>query len=178
MKSGKMTCLGILAIGFFLVTACSNEEMTNESCEVVALENLTKMPAKGVLLSTAESDIQHYVDSCYRYFTSINLPPTTCDSIVRSYTVTSHDMLGVLGVKRTGECAFPFDSCRVYLGLDTKNKFKLYMTPVNKDGNDTILSFMDGGKATQFVYDLNAPCPSTCDYSSPLYKNYKRSSKK
>ncbi len=122
-----------------------------------------------VHLANALNDIQNYVDMCRDHFG---------DSVpIRSYSINKWDLFGVLGVTTVPD--FEFDHCRVYLGLSDSNKFKLYMTPTRAlpgtyRNSDTLYVDTipyDPALRTYFVYDLNAPCPSTCDKKSKLYIN-------
>jgi hypothetical protein len=70
-----------------------------------------------------------------------------------------------------------FSAVRFYLGMDDKYRFKIMLTPVigsdftrQHPGRDFILpgNTAENRKATGYVLDLNAPCPLTCDYLSPL----------
>jgi hypothetical protein len=93
---------------------------------------------------------------------------------VRAYTVRALDLIEVLGLDPADTSLCKFKHARAYLGFDSKGQFKLYLTPVvgadlDKEplipGRDTILR----DDAGEFVLDLNAPCPMTCDKLSPLY---------
>lgn len=115
-----------------------------------------------VHLNTAMRNITNYVQNCVKYLND-TVP-------IRSYTINKADLFGILGVTTVPRCNY--EHCRVYIGMDRTNKFKLYMTPTvprlvagDTVYVDTILS--DG--RNNFVYDLNAPCPSTCDKGSRLY---------
>nr|WP_294858517.1 hypothetical protein [uncultured Fluviicola sp.] len=165
----KITILKIfLYSGTLLLTLAGCNNKTEE--EKASLENLPTN--KGVVytdtvsLQQAQRDIQHYLSSCDSLFND-TVP-------IRSYSINKSDILGILGVTSVPDCTF--DHCRVYIGLTDENKFKLYMTPtvLKPDPDnpktsiymDTILSV----NRHKFLYDLNAPCPSTCDKYSPLYK--------
>ncbi|WP_343606176.1 hypothetical protein [Fluviicola sp.] len=90
---------------------------------------------------------------------------------LRAYKISAVDMMEVMGIDSTAVTP-KYNFCRAYLGLETSGNFKLYLTPVvaNYDVffNDTN---PDAGKAQKnsYVLDLIAPCPNTCDTSSPLY---------
>lgn len=118
-----------------------------------------------VPLASALANVKHYLDSCTKYLG---------EAPIKAYTIHANDMLMALGINPDSvHCGYTH--ARVYLGLNPDNEFKLYFTPVvgaNLDpsvmdaGRDTILSDADGNL---YVMDLNAPCPNTCDVSSPFY---------
>lgn len=95
-------------------------------------------------------------------------------SLVRAYRISSLDMLQVMGLDTSliKDCSYHY--CRAYLGLDEKKQFRLYLTPV-KNNRDVFLNHDSSKKPSSqpddksFLLDLIAPCPKTCDYSSPLY---------
>lgn len=107
--------------------------------------------------------IDHAIDSVQAF---VNAHP----GMARAFTISSKDMLQVMGLDTNTTCGF--DSCRAYLGMGNNNNFKLYLTPV-KNGEDMFYSTI--GAPTHdpdkncYVLDLIAPCPKTCDELSPLY---------
>lgn len=152
MKKTIITC-SLFLTAFFAVLSCNNSVSKNDGTSTVAIAS-HKAP-----IDTVTKNIQHYVDSCYTLFNdSITIKGVEhpADSIIRAYTVSGNDLLSVLGLSASQKCTF--DSCRVYIGLDYSNKFKLYLTPI-KNGRDTILKDSDNN---EYLLDLNAPCPSTC----------------
>lgn len=113
----------------------------------------------------AQEDIKRFVDTIlptYRERHQIDF--------VRAYTISSKDMLEVMGLDTNTICKYT--ACRAYLGLGEK-EFKLYLTPVDAGRRDVFLNFKH--KPTRevdessYVLNLIAPCPNTCDKMSPLY---------
>lgn len=147
-------------IAICLINSCGQKtKNAYEKTEVLTTD--TVMPPSAVHLDTALKNIKHYVDSCKKYF-----PGNSSDSIIRSYTVSAADLFGVL--RLNNKDTMQYDMCRVYLGLDYKMRFKLYFTPAESN-KDIILYYLNNKKDTvKYVYDLNAPCPSTCAVNSPL----------
>lgn len=150
-----------------LFSACQNTTdapSAPEKAEQPAPVTATTMDT--VPLETALMNIKHYQDSCAAFFNG-TVP-------IRAYTIHAEDMLLALGIDPSKvECRY--SHARVYIGLNDSSRFKLYFTPVldadlhpdaMNAGRDTILRDADGN---QFVMDLNAPCPNTCDVQSPLY---------
>lgn len=180
-----ITCFITVAIFF----SCSkNSENSDTSCTIsqVPKDSLVDT-ANMVPLNDAITDISNYVRMADSLFLQKGGNP---DSLVRSYTIGKADLLGVLGMKVSDSCKFRYDKCRVYIGLratgiksiqklngkaDTTYMFayKLYMTPVDHNGNDlffnTKSSIADTAGPDSYVLDLITPCPKTCDVNSPLY---------
>lgn len=160
MKKTVTTAL-VCFMTICLINSCCGNKTKKKHGYVEMLIADTAMPPSAVHLDTALKNIKHYVDSCKRYF-----PGNSSDSIVRSYTVSATDLFGVLRLNLKD--TMQYDMCRVYLGLDYKSRFKLYFTPA-KSNKDIILYYLNNKKDTvKYVYDLNAPCPSTCAVNSPL----------
>ncbi|WP_300665262.1 hypothetical protein [Fluviicola sp.] len=90
---------------------------------------------------------------------------------LRAYKISAMDMMEVMGID-TLTTQPRYTSCRAYLGLDTEGKFRMYLTPV-ENNVDLFFNPMDSvacpAKTSSYVLDLIAPCPNTCDYTSPLY---------
>ncbi len=164
----KITIQGLFLIAGILLlvlVGCKNQ--------ADPVKEPVKDPLQGVVytdtvsLESARENIRNYVQYCDSLFED-TVP-------IRSYTINKSDMLGMFGVTSVPDCEF--DHCRVYIGLTDDLKFKLYMTPTvlrpvakgSKESvyRDTIL--YDAAHKQYFVYDLNAPCPSTCDKQSKLY---------
>lgn len=147
-----------------LSNCAQNPEKDTPSGQVIQTENTYK---DTVHLATAINNIKNYVTNCDKYLND-TVP-------IRAYTLNRADLFGILGVTSVPDCKY--DRCRVYIGMDSSNKFKLYMTPtvlkpVSRGSVDSVYvdTFLyDAIHKTYFVYDLNAPCPSTCDKTSKLY---------
>lgn len=163
MKTILFTSAFILA-GLFAIFSCENAKMESDDSQLSSTRRTT-MFHDTVHLTTAQGNIQRYVDACQTIF--VNYPDA--DTVpIRSYQIHASDMLNILGINDS--IAYLYPHGRVYLGLDANYHFKLYMTPVNKFNKDTILGPDNG----LYVFDLNAPCPSTCDITSPLYMECKK----
>lgn len=130
-----------------------------ETMSIDSLESLDRVP-----LVSAQHDINHYV----HVWDSVSKASGSSASVpIRSYLINAPDLIGVLGIQGQAKIKTTFQKARVYLGLNNKSEFKLYMTPVGYNDIDSIL--YNPTTKEYYVYDLNAPCPSTCDMSSPLY---------
>jgi hypothetical protein len=151
----KIPLIGSILLNVGLIGALlyvsSNKTGEPSTGEVALAENQTP-------LEIARMNIKHYVDSSYKFFNdSLGYQKVdTVNSIIRSYKVSNTDLLSVLGLPKNTKCGFY--GCRVYLGLDLKHKFKLYLTPLDSLGEDLILD----NYGVEYLLDLNAPCPSTC----------------
>lgn len=133
-----------------------------------------------VSLATAEEGIKSYKALMRQNFTGIP---------VNAFTIRVDDFLEVIGYTREQIAqlpapATPHSHARMYMGYDSVAGYKLYLVPVDganlnppvKPGLDVIPSGeyqgLPGEKPSigEYVYDLIAPCPSSCDTTSPLYK--------
>lgn len=162
MKRIIFTSTLILA-GFLAIFSCDNAPSTDDvKAETVVIDS-TLRNLDTVPLDSAISNITRYnsqwIMLAKKSGYSNSIP-------IRSYLINGSDLINVLGV-RDSSISITFQSARVYLGLNYQNQFKLYMTPVGINDKDSILQ---DANHNSFVYDLNAPCPSTCgDPTSPLY---------
>lgn len=162
----KKTILAAAVLCSLLIAqACKTEVKTEEKKEEKAVP-VTRLLTSSyqVPLAVAQANIQHYTEKCGEV---LGIVP------IKAYTIHAEDLMEVLGIPDTLACKY--SHVRAYLGLDTLNQFKLYLTPVEGAnlaaspkiaGNDVILKNAEGA---QYVLDLNAPCPATCDITSPLY---------
>lgn len=112
----------------------------------------------------------------------------------KAFTIHAEDFLEALGYTQlqiqqiSASFPLPYSHARMYLGQDTSaNSLKLFLVPVSGAasspdgqiqvaGNDQIpVGQFKGYLESEVsygphVYDLIAPCPGTCDFSSPLYQ--------
>lgn len=173
MKKTILAAAGLIAL--LAIQSCNNTtkvEVKTPEQKVVQKERLLTSSYR-VPLAIAQEDIQRYNNKCSELFGMVP---------IRAYTINAEDLMEVLGIPTTDPVIYKYNHVRAYMGLDTLNNFKLYLTPVEGAnltvvpkvaGTDVILKDKDG---MSYVLDLNAPCPATCDTSSPLY--YESSSKK
>ncbi len=152
-----------------LVTACNPSEKKTA-------DNPTKGPAHFALsLDSAVAYTKRYRKISREIFKD-TVP-------VKAFTVRAEDLIESLGI--AGVDSIKYKHVRVYLGFDSNNKFRLFLTPVkdadikgHKPGTDIILNgpFTPGlgDDATsvttsgQYVLDFSAPCPVVCPTGSPL----------
>lgn len=89
-----------------------------------------------------------------------------------AYTVDINDLIDALHPIEKSKSymreQFQHHKIRAYMGIKEDNAH-LYIVAVDKDGNDVIPQHKVNGKEVQYVYDLTAPCPRSCDEKSPLY---------
>lgn len=155
-----------LALGIILFTCCFDKK-SHESGE-------TAYPLPG--LTSHQDSLKAAIKNVHRFINTFDSAGT--NNIVRAYTISSVDMLQVLGVNPE-TIRSNYDSCRAYLGYDENNLFRLYLTPI-KNNRDVFLNFQSsrGGtgapNGSSYVMDLIAPCPNTCDSLSVLYKGVMR----
>lgn len=156
MKKTIIVC-SLFLTAFFIVFSCNTGVPEGSKTEPPAVtEHMTPF-------DTVKKNIQHYVDSCYTFFhdsLKIKGAIDPASRIIRAYTVSDTDLLSVLGLPLSEADKCIYKQCRVYIGLDYMNKFKLYLTPIDiKKDTDVVLVYPGIG---QYLLDLNAPCPSTC----------------
>lgn len=161
MKTILFTSTLVVA-GLLGVFSCEDTKPVEVKPEVLNLDSIKSLDQTP--LDTAIANITNYNNS----WALLARHAGYADSIpIRSYLVNSVDLINLMGIRDQDNIDITFRSVRVYLGLNYQNHFKLYMTPVGINGLDSILV---NSKGKSFVYDLNAPCPSTCgDPTSPLY---------
>jgi hypothetical protein len=163
IKSLLLTACGVLPLLTFM--ACSNSPSntaeTKEKQKPATFKAIQSVP-----LSEATTAIHAYGD----WWRSLNLPDSTLTNVTRAFLIPGDDLIGVL--EPTSGAADVIARCnykqaRAYLGLDANNVIHLYLTPVNDQGVDVILTNPANG--AQEVFDLTTPCPRTCDEASQLY---------
>lgn len=140
-------------------------------------------PAKKESKENASPQIAEYalaVDSAVKYIKRYDsiMHSALGDSLpVKSFTVRAVDLLESLGLP--ADTKAKYDNVRVYLGMDTNNKFRLFLTPVsgasitngiagtdivlsgpytNGTVDNTLLTTFDGA----YVLDFTGPCPTSC----------------
>lgn len=170
MKKTILAAATVLAL--LSVQSCNNNNHNNEKVEEKAPEQAVT-PKKHLLTSSfrvplpeAKENIRRYNDRCAELLGTVP---------IKAYTIHAEDLMEVLGIPSSEPPIYKYSHIRAYLGLDSLNNFKLYLTPVEGAnlsadpkvaGTDVILTDESG---MQYVLDLNAPCPATCDLTSPLY---------
>ena len=168
----KKSSTGIIAMCLIIACACGPKHGDGKK-DVAAAEKIAdpQNTSVRVPLAVAKEDIKRYDSACTAMFSKTGVP-------IRAYTIHAADLLEVLGLPKSEVASCTYSHARVYLGLDPAFKFKLYFTPVvgadlDPDkmaaGRDTILSDPATGADGYYVFDLNAPCPKTCDEGSQLY---------
>jgi hypothetical protein len=133
--------------------------LTKKNTSIMATPNEPSTPgtANLVLLAEAQASIQRYV-------TSVAEQPNP----TYAFLIEHDDIVEALGIEDC-ESEMAYGLMRVYFGLygeELSYKMRLFLVPVNDAGEDVIPV---NSKDEQCVYDFNAPCPATCDVSSPLY---------
>jgi hypothetical protein len=108
---------------------------------------------------------------------------------IKAYTIRAVDLMEALGMPLEYASSAKYSHVRVYIGMDSNNKFRLLLTPVEgadiiKEvaGNDIILKgLFTSGTVTsgdpvldgEYVMDFTGPCPNSCSTYSPLNYNNK-----
>jgi hypothetical protein len=103
------------------------------------------------------------------------------DQVVKAFTIHSDELLEAMGFhgdEIPHMLEGKYKGVRVYIGLDDEatsgeqaGDFKMFLVPVNSEGKDVIPGKNSiKNDESEYVYDLIAPCPNTCDIESELYK--------
>lgn len=171
----KKSSIVVIAMCLIIACSCSTKHEDHEKKDVAATGHAVETESSSVRvpLSVAKEDVKRYDSTCREMLKNIDksIP-------IRAYTIHAADLLEVLGLPKSYVDSCKFRHARVYLGLNSEYSFKLYFTPVvgaNLDpaimlaGRDTILTEPSAGSDGYYVFDLNAPCPKTCDEGSQLY---------
>jgi hypothetical protein len=101
---------------------------------------------------------------------------------IKAYTIRAVDLLEVMGLSK--KTPVEYTHVRAYIGLDLKNKFRLFLTPVKGahitkgiPGEDVIMkgphtrgltSTSVANADGEYVLDFTGPCPNSCPTGSPL----------
>jgi hypothetical protein len=169
----KNVIIVLLAIAIILLVITRQSNNTPSG-------NNTKPPfMETVPLKTAKEAVDRFQDSCK---SKLGFDP------IKSFTMRGVDAMEVLGLRKllkgnSAELATQADTLafRVYLGLDDSLRFKLFVVKVegvnfknNQMGKDVpfIIDGQSGVKGTsvgsEYVLDVNQPCPKTCPEESIL----------
>jgi hypothetical protein len=133
---------------------------TEEKKTVV--EDHVGVPPNYVPKDTALADIHNFAVHCRDDYNKFSL---------RAFTLHTVDLFEGLGLNIENCPIDTTDHLRGYLGMRPDGEFKFYFVKVvgahlpDDAGHDTCIVY-DG---EEYVLDLNAPCPNTCDYTSPFY---------
>ncbi|GAA4457998.1 hypothetical protein [Rurimicrobium arvi] len=171
----KLTGYSIVCIAA-LITICSCAKERKPEHLSVAYD-----PEIEDVLYPADSacrDIAAFDSLCMAHFHG-DAPPA------KAFTIRAIDLVSALGLPYdSNSCTFKH--VRVYMGYNPEHQFKLFVVPVkgaelsppninagqdyllNSEGHGVPVQPGPTGIRTQYVLDLNTPCPSTCDMSSPL----------
>ena len=162
----KKSIYGIVAVCLFTVWACDTKPS-----ETAQKPGPSKNPGKdtaetlyAVPIEIVTKNIKHY-DTVARK--ALGTVP------IQSFTIRSVDLLEAMGMPVADTTEAVFKYVRIYLGMNKKNDFKLYLTPVvgaNLNvkppiaGRDSILhgKFKGLGGSGDYMLDFTQSCPNTC----------------
>lgn len=164
-----------IVIFFFTLLSCNNTgNSTENTTSGTNIEEPSDTPgyegyAVRLPLDSALNYIKHYGEICRQKFEG-QVP-------IKAFTIHSVDLFEAMGMPADlrDSTVCKYKRVRAYFGIDPNNMFKLMIvpveeltggTPADSAGRDIILHDDKG----QYVLDLNAPCPATCDFTSELYK--------
>jgi hypothetical protein len=175
--------LALLLAGFVVIVSCTNRTANSQNTAGWH-HHLTADTAFLCSADSAQRDIQ-YLQSLND--SEINERVFTND-FPTAFTVNAEDLLMAMGIAYDADKIGEHKNIRIYMGYRPKSEarggFKLYIVPVSgiseteTAGNDMVIEKTakelcivkpkPDGLNTQYVLDLNAPCPSTCDINSPF----------
>lgn len=134
---------------------------TNNKEQVTARDtNDTVVPPYYVPKEQALADISNYGKACRTSYGNFPL---------RAYTLQTYDL--IRGLDITGCSVDTTHHLRGYIGLTESGEYKFYFVMAvgaslpDVPGHDSC--FVVNGQ--EYVLDLNAPCPNTCDVTSAFY---------
>ncbi|MES2781029.1 MAG: hypothetical protein V4651_14145 [Bacteroidota bacterium] len=167
LKTLLLTMCG--AVSLITFNACSDSSSNNAEKQEKQPKPAAFKSIQPVSLSEATTAIHAYGE----WWRSLHLPDSTTSNVTRAFLIPGSDLIGVL--EPTTGAADVMNQCnykqaRAYIGLDANNIIHLYLTPVNEEGVDVILTNPANGE--QQVFDLTTPCPRTCDEQSLLYSAF------
>ncbi len=179
----KLVIFSILLTTIIItITSCTNTTTKDTHEKTYTIDTSLLTPA-----DIAKADIAYFDTLCMKYLT---FPPVNGHSIpasqvpIKAFTIRAEDLFAALGVSDSVQHIY--NNIRVYFAYNqSQNQFKLYIVPVLSadiadtiPGRDVLLDHSGNPiprpntppLADRYVLDLNAPCPSLCDVSTPLMK--------
>ena len=166
-----MTLMKKLSIVMLFLLGLSCQQPNSDQAMESSYEVQDTEPSMyAVSYTEAEKNISYY-DSMAR--TYLKTDP------IKAFTIRSVDLIEAIGLTPEVDSIAKYKHVRIYLGLDSLNKFKMYLTPVKgaklsqgKAGIDVILDGPYEGipdkngevseTTGQYMMDFTKPCPTTC----------------
>lgn len=163
MKNSKRVLTCSMVIGMLVFVGCSKNPEQNKASEVKVAAKQTS-GVSGVPVQEAINAIRNYGN----WWRAQPNSGRYIDGVTRSFLIPGNDLINVLKPSTDSSIIdyCQYKQARAYLGLDSSNTIHLYLTPVNDDGQDVILTNSEG---REIVFDLTQPCPASCDLNSELY---------
>jgi hypothetical protein len=174
----KKLLYGIIA----LAIGCTPKPAADTAQPKATLLNSSTSSLYAVPLDTAVKNIKHYHANIKMYDSLIaaaqgKKPDRKIP--MKAFTIRAADLFEAMGMPLADTTQATYKYIRVYLAMNHKNDFKLYLTPVDGAnlnvtppvaGKDVILNgdFFGLGSNGSYVLDFAQPCPTTCADSSPL----------
>jgi len=175
----KKLLYGMIAL---LAVGCNPKTSSDPAQKTASLLNLGTSSLYAVPLDTAVKNIQRYHKNIKMYDSLIaaaagKKPDRKIP--MKAFTIRAADLFESMGMPVGDTVKATYKYIRVYLAMNHKNDFKLYLTPVEGAnlsanppvaGKDVILkgSFFGFGSDGEYVLDFTQPCPTTCPTNSPL----------
>jgi hypothetical protein len=174
----KITSLSVALLSATIaISACGNKQAATGH-----YANADSLSALLYPVETAQADIR-FIDTLFtafitKYDTSVKHYP----SPIQAFTINSTDLFMAMGIQQPYPQA-QYNHIRVYLGYNkAAQQFRLFVVPVNAAinppspdstaGTDMFIDVVNNVPVISLtghsVLDLNAPCPSFCDWQSRL----------
>ncbi|MBI1767237.1 MAG: hypothetical protein HYR67_02550 [Bacteroidetes bacterium] len=178
----KKSLYSLLAVGLVVVYACNSKssDTAQKSEPLILSGGATSLYA--VPLDTAVKNIKHYDKNIKMYDSLIaaaqgKKPDKKIP--IKAFTIRAADLFEAMGMSAADTVKATYKYVRVYLAMNHKNDFKMYLTPVDGAnlsanppvaGKDVIMTGKYNGLSSDgsYVLDFTQPCPTTCPTGSPL----------
>lgn len=175
----KRLLYGIIAL---VVLGCNPKPSTNTGPKQASLLTSDNSSLYAVPLDTAVKNINRYHKNIKTYDSLIAVAQGKKPERkvpMKGFTIRAADLFESMGMPVSDTTEATYKYIRVYLAMNHKNEFKLYLTPVKGAnlnvtpavaGEDVILNgkFFGLGSEGDYVLDFAQPCPTTCPANSPL----------
>lgn len=161
-------------ITLIVALACNTAQKPNPDEQDISNDVEVVVPTSGLALDSAQDFAWRYDRKLFELFRNENP--------IRGFRIPTADLLEAIGASPKTKTKFQF--VRIYIGIDTLQRFRAFLTPVvdvgpkYPAGRDSILfgKYRDGWgpsddvKEGLYVMDFTMPCPNSCDPDSKIFK--------
>ena len=178
----KRSLYRMITAGLVIVSACSpkSSETAQTTDPLILTGGASSLYA--VPLDTAIKNIKFYDKNIKTYDSLVakatgKVPDRKIP--IKAFTIRAADLLESMGMSAADTIKAKYKYVRIYLAMNHKSDFKIYLTPVSGAnlnispavaGKDVIMNGKYNGLASDgdYVLDFTSPCPTTCPTGSPL----------